>query len=105
MAVTAPSVRAALGWRARSAATARALEPLNATRHHAPMFIGERGLKILIMFRKRAGRPRSATSSGGAVVTTPRATLRAIAADRWSPAASQASATNAEPDAMPPTQK
>ena len=69
------------------------------------MFIGERGLKILIMFRNRSGRPRSAISRTGAGATAPSATLRAIAAERWSPAASQASATNAEPDAIPPNQK
>ena len=36
-----------------------------ADRHHAPMDIGERGLKIRSMLRKRAGRPRSMISSTG----------------------------------------
>ena len=69
------------------------------------MFIGERGLKMRSMFRKRAGRPRSAISSTGAGSTAASATLRATAADHSSPARSAASATNAEPEATPPTQK
>src|SRR5436305_3561112 len=69
------------------------------------MFIGERGLKIRIMFRNRAGRPRSAISSGGADITVPSATLRASFAEWRSPAASHAAATNDAPEATPPTQK
>ena len=76
-----------------------------ATRHHEPIDIGERGLKIRSMLRKRAGRPRSAISSAGAGITAPSASLRASAAASWSPTESQATATSAEPEARPPTKK
>jgi hypothetical protein len=69
------------------------------------MFIGERGLKTRSMFAKRAGRPRSAISSGGDGRSAASATLRAVCAERWSPARSHASETNDEPAAMPPNQK
>jgi hypothetical protein len=69
------------------------------------MFIGERGLKMRSMLRKRPGRPRSAISNAGAGITTASVTLRATEADHSSPARSAASATNADPDAIPPTQK
>jgi hypothetical protein len=69
------------------------------------MDIGERGLKMRSMLRKRAGRPRSETSSAGHGATVARATLRAVAAERSSPARSQARATNEEPAAIPPNQK
>jgi hypothetical protein len=57
------------------------------------------------MFRKRAGRPRSLTSSGGQGASAASETRRAIRAERGSPARSQASDTNAEPEAIPPAQK
>jgi hypothetical protein len=44
-------------------------------------------------------------SSGAPGSTAPSATLRARAAASWSPAASQAMATNDEPVAIPPNQK
>jgi hypothetical protein len=69
------------------------------------MFIGERGFTRRSMFAKRAGRPRSMIRSGGHASTVPAATFRAVAADRWSPERSHASATNDEPAAMPPNQK
>ena len=69
------------------------------------MFMGERGLKMRSMFRKRAGRPRSAINRTGAGITEPSATLRATDADHSSPAMSAARATNADPDAIPPSQK
>ena len=78
---------------------------LNAARHQAPRFIGERGLKTRSMLRKRAGRPRSEINSAGAGTTAASATLRATAAERSSPDRSAASATNADPDAIPPSQK
>ena len=42
---------------------------------------------------------------GGEGSSAATATRRAIRAERWSPARSQASATNDEPEAMPPNQK
>ena len=69
------------------------------------MYIGERGLKIRSMFRKRAGRPRSTISSAGDGTQRAERDRRAIRAERWSPARSQASATNDAPEAMPPNQK
>src|SRR3954470_12471841 len=44
-------------------------------------------------------------SSGGEGISAPSATRRAMRAERWSPARSQASATNDEPAAIPPAQK
>ncbi len=57
------------------------------------------------MFRKRSGRPRSAISSGGQGAIAASVTLRATAAERSSPARSQASATNDDPLATPPKKK
>jgi len=57
------------------------------------------------MFIKRPGRPRSAISSAGEGATAASETFLAIAAERWSPARSQATATNHEPVATPPNQK
>ena len=67
-----PSTAVAAVKRPRRAARARAgrrrprrrRSSMNAPRHHAPIDIGERVLKIRNMFRKRSGRPRSMISSG-----------------------------------------
>ena len=45
------------------------------------------------------------TSSGGEGASAASETFRASRAERWSPDRSQASATNADPAAMPPNQK
>ena len=78
--MTAVSARAVRRRPSRSAATAVPAALLNAARHHAPIDIGERGLKIRIMLRKRSGRPRSITSSGAHGTTAPSVTRRAIVA-------------------------
>ena len=57
------------------------------------------------MLKKRSGRPRSRISSGAPGITAPSATLRATAAERWSPATSHASPISDEPPAIPPSQK
>jgi hypothetical protein len=77
----------------------------NSVSAHAPIDIGERGLKIRSMFTNRSGRPRSRIRQHGDGPSAPSATLRATAAERSSPARSQASATNDEPAAIPPNQK
>ncbi len=56
-AVPPPRARAARGRPSTSAATAVTAALENAARHHAPIEIGERGLKMRIMFRKRPGCP------------------------------------------------
>src|SRR3954469_21501232 len=89
----------------RSAPTAPAARLPNTVSAHAPMDIGERVLKTRSMFKKRDGRPRSSTSSGGDGISAASETRRAIPGGGGSPARSQASATNAEPEAMPPVQK
>jgi hypothetical protein len=103
--VAPPAARASRDRPIRSAPTAAPAAPENALRHHAPIDIGERGLKIRSMFRKRAGRPRSMISSGAHGTTAASVTFRATAAERSSPARSHASATNDEPLATPPNQK
>ena len=111
-AAPAPSARAARGRPSRSAATAPPIRFEKALRHHAPIDIAERGLKIRSMCRKRSGRPRSSTSSGApGPIGADRRPCARRAADRWSPATSHASADEgraggdpAEPevDAAPP---
>ena len=78
---------------------------MNATRHHAPIDIGERVLKIRNMCRKRSGRPRSMISSGP---PAPGGADRHEARDPRGalvPTTSQASAANDAPLAIPPNQK
>jgi len=89
----------------RSIPTAAAARLPNTVSAHAPVDIGERVLTIRSMLKNRIGRPRSSTSSGGDGISAASATLRDSAAARWSPARSQANATNAEPAAIPPVQK
>jgi hypothetical protein len=89
----------------RSAPTAAPAAPENALRHHAPIDIGERTLTTRSMCRKRSGLPRSRISRGAHGTTAATVSLRAIAAERASPARSQPTATNDEPLATPPNQK
>ena len=100
-----PSARAGFSRPVRSAATAVPATVEKPIRHHAPIDIGERGLKIRSMLKKRSGRPRSRISSGAPGITAPSASLRATAADLWSPATSHASPISDEPPAIPPSQK
>jgi len=74
----APSACAARGRPRRSAPTAAALEPLNATKHQAPMFIGERGLKTLVTLVE----PALVVTFGGLVAFVAAALLQAVYAIR-----------------------
>ena len=68
--------------------------------------IGERGLKIAqhVVEALRAARGPGSAAAATAPARRARPGARPRA-ERWSPARSQASATNAEPDAIPPNQK
>ena len=100
--------------RARRAPPAEQVEPdrgasaarENAARHHAPIDIGERGLKIRSMLRNRAGPPEVHDQQDGrGHDRRQRRPCARSAPTRSSPARSHASATNDEPAAIPPTQK
>ncbi len=69
------------------------------------MLIGEVTFSTRSMFRKRAGRPRSDTSSAGLTAAPPSATAHARRARSSSPRSSAISASTAEAPAMPPTKR
>jgi len=86
------------------AAAAVTVAPVPASTHE-PTLIGEVSLNIRIMFRNRAGRPRSEISSAGLISTPASDALHADRASRSFDASCAPSPSVADAPASPPTKK
>src|SRR5450631_2695935 len=105
---TAPAVATApaLGSRPVTAQAAdAAAAPPNAEISQEPTLIGELGLSTRSIFRKRSGRPRSATSATPDSPMAPAAAILDALACLWLPAAWANPASTEEAPASPPRKR